>query len=307
MPCYHPVLAYRGKHKSDNGKYPIVFNPKDGFSDLTVTIPCGWCLGCRLERARQWKVRIMHEASLYEDNSFLTLTYAPENLPANGSLVKRDLQLFFKRLRKKLDVPIKYYAVGEYGEQLRRPHYHVCVFGYGFPDKVLWKYNIQPDRSLYRSALLESVWPYGFSSVGTLTPDSAGYVARYVQKKVTGERSISHYQGKTPEFALMSRGGRNGHGIAYDWFKKFSTDVYPKDFVTMKGRKERPPRYYDSLYEGTDPDVIKAVKAIRAEHAREHGPTLRRLLDMEHFRQVLVKNALPRPLEDGNSNPMEAL
>lgn len=302
MPCFHPVLAYRGKHKSANGKYPIVFNCRDGFSDLTVTIPCGWCLGCRLEKARQWKVRIMHEASLNESNCFLTLTYRPEDLPAGGSLVKRDLQLFFKRLRKRLDVPIKYYAVGEYGEALSRPHYHVCVFGFDFPDKVLWQYDKRPDRSLFRSALLEDVWSFGFSSVGTLTPDSASYVARYVQKKITGERAVSHYSGKVPEFALMSRGGRNGHGLAYDWFKQYSTDVYPKDFVTMKGKKERPPRYYDALYEVTDAERMIKIKAARAAHAKDNPESLRRLFERERYKKLVVKHSLRRHFEDGTDN-----
>lgn len=302
MPCFHPVLAYRGKHKSDKGKYPIVFNPRDGFSDLTVTIPCGWCLGCRLEKARQWKVRIMHESTLHDANCFLTLTYNDDNLPVGRTLVKRDLQLFFKKLRKRLNVPVKYYAVGEYGEDFSRPHYHVCLFGYDFPDKVLWKFKPKQDRSLYRSPLLESVWKHGFSSVGTLTPDSAGYVARYVQKKVTGKCADAHYQGKIPEFALMSRGGRSGHGIAYDWFQEYSTDVYPKDFVTIKGRRERPPRYYDSLYESSDPDIMLSIKANRAEYARLNPDSGRRLLQREKYHINLIKHQLKRNLEAGNES-----
>lgn len=290
MPCFHPVLAYRGRHNSKTGKRPIVFNPKDGYSDLTVTIPCGYCLGCRLEKARQWKVRIMHEASLREANCFVTLTYAPENLPEGGTLVKRDLQLFFKRLRKKVGEGIKYYAVGEYGSELARPHYHICFFGIDFPDKVLWRSHFKPDRCLYRSALLESVWPYGYSSVGSLTPESAGYVARYVQKKVTGDRGKAHYGDRLPEFALMSRGGRSGHGIGYDWFAKYSSDVYPKDFVTVKGKKERPPRYYDNLYSDSNPAVMDSVKVKRAQGAKKDAESLRRLFERERAKKLVVKS-----------------
>lgn len=303
MPCFHPVLAYRGRHNSVTGKRPLVFNPKDGYSDLTVTIPCGYCLGCRLEKARQWKVRIMHEASLNQHNCFVTLTYRPEMLPEGGTLVKRDLQLFFKRLRKKVGEGIKYYAVGEYGAQLERPHYHICLFGYDFPDKVLWKYDFRPERSLYRSPLLESCWsvgkvPIGYCSVGSLTPQSASYVARYVQKKVTGDRGKAHYGDRLPEFALMSRGGRTGRGIGYDWFAKFSSDVYPKDFVTMEGKKERPPRYYDSLYESQEPERMKAVKAKRSQAAQKDPDSLRRLFEREHAKKLTVKASLKRHYEE---------
>ena len=283
---------------SANGKYPLVFNPKDGYSDLTVTIPCGQCLGCRLEKARQWKVRIMHEAQLHESNSFVTLTYAPEFLPEGGGLVKRDLQLFFKRLRKRVGQGIKYYAVGEYGSELSRPHYHICLFGFDFPDKVLWKFDPRPERSLYRSALLETVWTFGYSSVGALTAESAGYVARYVQKKVTGVKASEHYGDKPREFAVMSRGGRCGHGIAYDWFGVFSSDVFPKDFVTLKGRKEKPPRYYDALYEERNPERFKEVKEKRLRKAKEEEKSLRRLSGIEHVKMLVTGRTLKRPLEE---------
>ena len=93
MPCYHPMLGYRSSVLSATGKSPIVFSPKKAFVDLSVKIPCGKCLGCRLERARQWAIRCMHEASMYELNSFVTLTYNDKFLPANGSVSKREMQL----------------------------------------------------------------------------------------------------------------------------------------------------------------------------------------------------------------------
>lgn len=248
----------------------------------------------------------MHEASLHEENCFITLTYAPENLPENGTLVKRDLQLFFKRLRKQTKKEgIKYYAVGEYGKELQRPHYHICVFGYDFDDKVLWKANSIPNRALYRSKLLETLWTDGYSSVGSLTPDSAGYVARYCNKKITGANATVHYDGKLPEFALMSRGGRSGHGIAWEWFQKYSTDVYPKDFVTLKGRKERPPRYYDNLEEQNDSDILLSVKAKRRQYAQEHPESGRRLLEREKYKRLVTKT-LVRHFETGETDIQEA-
>lgn len=301
MPCYHPTIAYRGKKTNpETGKRPLSFNPREGYIDLPVKIPCGGCLGCRLEKARQWRLRMMHEAELHEDNSFITLTYAPENLPPGGTLVKRDLQLFMKRLRKRFGEGIKFYGVGEYGSLLKRPHYHVILFGHDFQDKTLWFAGKSRKENLYRSKDLEKLWTVGFTTVGSVTVDSCGYVARYVTKKITGKMAEKHYQGKQPEFALMSRGGKNGRGLAYDWFKKYSTDVYPKDFVTLKGTKQRPPAYYDKLYEQFMPEAYQEVKLSRLRWAEENEVTPRRLQQKEKYAESMARRNLKRKLEEGD-------
>lgn len=303
MPCYHPILAYRGRRTNpETGKRPLVFNPTDGFTDLTEKLPCGKCIGCRLEKARQWQVRILHEAQLHEKNCFVTLTYSPLTLPPGGTLVKRDLQLFMKNLRYKMGEGIKYYAVGEYGPKMDRPHYHLCLFGVDFDDKTMWKYKPRLDKCLYRSKTLESIWQKGYSSCGSLTPDSAGYVARYIQKKITGKMAEKHYEGKLPEFALMSRGGRQGRGLAYEWFAKYSTDVYPKDFTTIKGRKHRPPRYYDKLYEDAQPEIMKEIKISRILYQKEHEISLRRLKAKEKYATSMANRNLKRNYEGGSDD-----
>lgn len=82
MPCFRPLKGYKSRVRNrDTGKRSIVFNPREGFHDLPVTLPCGQCIGCRLERSRQWAIRCAHEASLYEENCFITLTYRDEDLP----------------------------------------------------------------------------------------------------------------------------------------------------------------------------------------------------------------------------------
>ena len=187
MACYHPLKGYRSSELTKNGKRKIVFNRNQGYADLPVTVPCGQCIGCRLERSRQWAIRCHHEASLYENNSFITLTYADEYLPQNGSLDLNAQQKFFKRLRKKYGSGIRFYACGEYGSKFGRPHYHACLFNHDFADKTLWK--ITNDVPLYRSSSLEELWPYGHSSVGNVTFQSAAYVARYILKKITGEHA----------------------------------------------------------------------------------------------------------------------
>ena len=151
-------------------------------------VPCGQCIGCRLERSRQWAIRCVHEASLHTDNCFITLTYSPDCLPSDGSLNHDDFQKFFKRLRKHIaPKKIRYYMCGEYGEDLQqpsklgRPHFHACLFGLDFDDKQL--YIVRDDVKLYTSATLEKIWGKGFVTIGDVTFESAAYVARYIAKK----------------------------------------------------------------------------------------------------------------------------
>ena len=137
MPCYSPLTAYKGK-STDSGKMCLSFKRSEGLfgSFSAINLPCGQCIGCRLERSRQWAVRCMHEASLHDENSFLTLTYSDENLPPGGSLHLPDFQNFMKRLRKSIAPKrVRFYHCGEYGDILSRPHYHALLFGYDFDDR----------------------------------------------------------------------------------------------------------------------------------------------------------------------------
>lgn len=252
LACYHPLRAVMVKAGSVS---TISFK----FDDVGkgISLPCGRCIGCRLERARQWAVRIMHEAEFHAVNSFITLTYDDGHLPKGGSLDVRSCQLFLKRLRFELDpIRIRFFLCGEYGEATGRPHYHAIIFGYGFPDKVALADRKNGEHILYRSPLLERVWSFGISSVGSVTFDSANYVANYATKKVVGKDAGKHYGGRKPEFLLMSR--RPGIGRA--WIEKFTSDVYPSDEVIVKERACRPPRYYDQVLEAKSPLLSKALK-----------------------------------------------
>jgi len=303
VPCFHPMKGYRARRAEPSGKRRIVFNKKDGFEDLPVTVPCGQCAGCRLERSRQWAIRCMHEASLYDQNCFITLTYNNEHLPDDRSLNVRDFQLFMKRLRKKYGADIRFFHCGEYGSKLGRPHYHACLFNFDFADKELFK--LSNDVPLYRSNSLEQLWPFGFSTIGDVTFESAAYVARYVMKKVNGDAAKDHYQyvdpvsGEVhqlkPEYITMSR----RPGIGRDWIEKFRDDVYPGDFVVVRGKKCRPPRYYDREYEIMDPDGFKEIKRQRksasAEHADNNTPAR---LKVREKVQLSKLRRLPRSLED---------
>ena len=164
MPCYKPLTGYRSKFLSKNGKRPIVFSTATGYVDRKVIVPCGRCTGCRLKYAAQWAMRCMHESQLHSRNSFITLTYNNENLPADKSINKEEMQKFFKRLRKKLgNNSIRYFACGEYGDKTSRPHYHAIIFGEDFSNDRTVHTKSKTGDLLYRSKNLEKIWTKGHS------------------------------------------------------------------------------------------------------------------------------------------------
>lgn len=297
MACYYPIDAWRSKFKNPSGKRPLVFKEADAISPFAaLQIPCGRCIGCRLEYSRQWAIRCVHEASLYDANCFITLTYAPEHLPEGGTLVKRDFQLFMKKLRKRFPgSKIRFYHCGEYGEREGRPHYHACLFNFDFPDKIFWKnQNGQP---LYISPILDSIWGKGFSSIGSVTFESAAYVARYILKKQTGEQSFLHYADidqdtgevlfvRDKEYTTMSR----KPGIGKPWLDKYMTDVFPSDSVVMRGKLMKPPRFYDSHFEVLEPEMMDAVKRLRKRNAKKHSADNTR--DRLKVRETVLKSKL---------------
>ena len=228
MPCVHPLTAWRGEWK-DNGKREIIFDRSKckKIQPEEIKLPCGQCVGCRLERSRQWAMRCVHEASLHKENMFLTLTYDKDHLPASQSLVLEDFQKFMKRYRRYANVPLRFFHCGEYGEITFRPHYHSCIFGHSFDDKILWA--TKNGNRLYTSRALNLLWGKGYCIIGDVTFDSAAYVARYIMKKITGEKAEEHYKGRKPEYVTMSR----RPGIGKGWYDKWKEDIYPHDYVII--------------------------------------------------------------------------
>lgn len=308
MPCYHPLDAWRGAVAPSSGKARLIFKRPDGKFTPDLQVPCGKCIGCKLEYSRQWAVRCMHEASLHEQNCFVTITYDDTHLPYGGTLVKEDLQKFQKRLNKWCTSYIgqapRFFQCGEYGETLGRPHYHLCLFGFDFYDKVRLKEN-ERGEILYTSELLTKLWGRGEHDqqlIGDLTFESAAYVARYVTKKITGSMAEDHYtrildSGEMiqlePEFVTMSRGGR-GHrgGIGREWFSRFSSDVFPSDEVVCRGFAAKPPRYYDELLAKSDVLAHAAMRQERIAKAsrREADGTPERLRVREAVRLSRIKS-----------------
>lgn len=255
VPCFHPLNGFRAPGGG------ISFNPKTGYVDQAMAVPCGRCIGCKLERSRQWAVRLLHERTQHEFSCFITLTYADRYLPQGGTLVKAHFQSFMKRLRRQYPIPIRFFHCGEYGENLERPHYHAILFGIDFPDKTIW----ERDSKLYRSPTLDKLWGMGYCTIGAVTFESAAYVASYCVKKVSGPLAAAHYAGRLPEYVTMSRAG----GIGSDWFLKYSSDVYPHDEVITQGRPAKPPRFYDKRLEKSDPKAFSRVKRSRLLEALE--------------------------------------
>ena len=298
MACYHPLQAYRSQEGRNplTGKWPITFDIYKGYSDLPMTIPCGQCIGCRLEKSRQWAIRCVHEATLYKNNSWITLTYNNESLKSN-SLNKRDYQLFMKRLRKRFGNNIRYFQCGEYGELEKRPHYHAILFNHDFDDKQFFK-KTPTGYPLYTSKELQKLWPYGYSAIGGVTFETTAYTARYALKKVTGVPAENHYNGRLPEYITMSR----RPGIAREWYNQFKTDVYPHDYLVIRdGLKCKPPKYYDNLFDIQYPDQMQKIKSKRKKQLDQHSENnTPERLEIREYIQYLKADKLKRPLEKGD-------
>lgn len=303
MPCYKPLKAWYGKNLTALGKRAVVFTRKDAYTDLQLELPCGRCIGCKLEKSRQWAMRCTHEQQLHKHTCFLTLTYSPENLPPFGTLVLKDVQNFLKRLRKALHpIKLRFFLCGEYGELEGRPHYHIILYGYDFPDKKPWRKTPRGDQ-LYRSPKLEKIWDLGASEIGSVTFESAAYVARYSTKKITGPMAADYYSrvdldtGEVfnikPEFATMSR----RPGIGAGWFDIYQTDAYPKDSLVLRGKQMRPPRFYDNRYEMLSPEGMQKIRAKRKREGKKSvdNQTPERLAVREEIQLYKLKS-LPRSI-----------
>jgi len=286
VPCTRRLKAYRG---IEGG---IAFSSRDGYYDRPLELACGQCMDCRLRRARDWALRMMHESQSYDANCFITLTYDDGHLPEDHGLRLRDWQLFAKRLRKSVG-RFRFYHVGEYGERTLRPHYHALLFGVDFSaDRKLFK--VDGAYHLYTSEELQKVWDKGHCLIGELSFDSCCYVARYVTKKLKAPKIRSLYTAKcaheaekvfqrmdpetgevwsvAPEYATMSRGGNASDGVQLGgigkrYFEKFEKEIYVSDSVVDRGREYRPPRFYDRLLEVRDVDRYRRIARGRRERA----------------------------------------
>lgn len=281
--CTKPLLAFPdGKTESGAQNYRIISyrqaekilatDHSFGFVDIPkashiLQIPCGKCQECKLRYAKTWSDRCMLESKFHDSSYFITLTYSDEHLPyvekdglKSPTLKKSDFQNFMKRLRDRLDYPVRFYMCGEYGTNTRRPHYHAIIFGLKLDDLVFYKKSPAGDI-LYMSPFLEDIWSLGYVVVGDVTPNSCGYVARYVSKKVgTDLNEVYAKTGITREYTTMSL--KPGIGK-----KAYSPDMFRKGYLSLStekgGVKIFPPRYFEKFYQKDCPDEFLEYKKVR--------------------------------------------
>ncbi|AXH77036.1 MAG: replication initiator protein [Microviridae sp.] len=302
MPCFQPLKAYRSvERNAQTGKYGLTFNGKNALIEGSqIRLPCGQCVGCRLDKARQWAIRCEHEAAMHDRNCFITLTYDQVHVPEDFSVRLRDWQLFMKRLRKRVGHDrVRFLATGEYGDNGLRPHYHALLFGFDFADKRHW--TTRRDNRCYKSEMLEDVWGMGQCEIGTVTYKSSSYVARYCMKKMTGTKADEHYFRISPvdgkayrvatEFCVMSR----RPGVGSTWFDRYAADAFPSDFLVVDGRKVRPPDYYWRKLAEEDQDPVKRARR-RAQLQSKLNNTPERLAVREELLSSRV-NRLQRTLQ----------
>lgn len=276
MSCVSPLKAYWRSATRD----AITFDKNKSSTKISFGLPCGRCIGCKMDKARQWGLRCLHEKKMWIDNQYVTLTYNDDCLPPGGSVSLRDVQLFMKRLRKAKgstkDNPLRFFLGAEYGEYNRRPHYHALLFNCAFDDKVLHSQNARGEP-LYTSAQLAELWGHGFCTLGEVTFDSAVYCAKYALKRlnITEESSPearAAYEARyvvydadgivyerDREFAVMSR--RPGLGALY--YDKYGGEIRAHDSIIQDGREVRPPRFYDTRSDVIDPETFARHKRKR--------------------------------------------
>lgn len=303
--------------------YPIpIFYTIDGQeTGLNIKVPCGRCIGCRLDYSRQWALRSIHEAQMhnnFHDCSFLTLTFNNDMLNRRSnpnSLNKTAFRSWLKRLRKAVkceyNKEFRIMACGEYGSKHLRPHYHMLIYGFNFPDKYVYKYNKVHGIEVlyYRSPFLEKVWspaysnePFGFSVIGDVNFESSAYVARYVTKKLFGKQSVI-YKDIEPEFLTTSR----MPGLGYDWLLKYYKEIFSRGFCyNPKGFKAPIPRYYVNKLQEIDENLYSEYRMTQFNNMCDNlfkeniDITHQRLIAREEFKKMNL-NLLVRQYEF-NSN-----
>lgn len=237
MSCYEPIPAHQDRPGGVVRLYPEV-------GSANISLPCGSCLGCRTDRAVQWGRRCVHEASLYNWNCFLTLTYDDEHLPPGGHLLPEDLQLFMKRLREAVrrsadgllsdrSRPVRFFACGEYGETSDRPHFHILLFNCSFSDGSACGDNIFVSRAVSK------LWTFGIHRYGSVTEKSAQYVAGYSLKKHGLAPCDRDGVPRPRAFLRMSL----KPGIGVPWLEKFA-DSLESGFTVVDGKPVAVPRSY---------------------------------------------------------------
>lgn len=308
--------------------YSAFRNYMDKYMDYQY-IPCRHCVECKSRYAQEWSIRCYHEFQMREVGSFITLTI--DTMKAKDFLEEKNLRRYCKRcvkgnryikypidytlckgllldwlkkfrdyLYKKYEISIRYFGCGEYGEKdvSQRPHYHLLIFGYNFPDKIFYK-NSDKGVPIYLSEELFKSWKYGICTVQDINHKACMYTAKYVMKKLSfkdAQSEFEEYYGREPEFLVMSKGNCQSNrcpyindiiknckgikslrdlnnpyckfcnktrgGLGYDWFLKYKIDVLKIGYVVIDGIKYSIPKYYLNILKLTDLNLYDKYKIV---------------------------------------------
>lgn len=269
MECIRPLKA------GFDSDYNITFSPKNFNKELEpFAFPCRKCLACRLNGAREKAIRSIHEAFMHENNIFLTLTYDNDHV-GDGKLHYEHFQSFMDKLRKytyrKLPksaqdrARISYIVTGEYGETFKRPHWHAILFNYA-PDDATKHYITERGEQVFTSELLSKLWSKGNIEYGSVSLESAGYVARYAAKKLVHGKDQDHdYH---PVHKTSSK-----RAIGKSFIETYYKDIFTKGYVVLpNGEKAGIPRYYEDWFKKNHPiqyeTYVTTIKLAAANNAR---------------------------------------
>lgn len=298
-------LTQWNKAKDGHKYHPAKIIKKDDLNDLEMLkkydnamhykktiIPCQKCIGCRLDYAKDWANRTYLESTLYKHNYFITLTYDEEHLEYNEELIDQDgrswtdngnflptiktetFETFLNTLRKIFEREyhhkgIRFIGCGEYGEESARPHYHLILLNCPFPAETFFEPRIKNNNVYYRNTILERAWKKGISNICEANWQTMSYTARYITKKVNGEAEIELYyaNGIIKEFFRQSR----DPGIGKPYYDLHKEKIYESDSILISNKKgvhrEKPPLYFDKLFEQENPEKWKEIKRKREQAA----------------------------------------
>lgn len=316
MACYHPLIRIEDltvwNKGADGHKYhPAKIIKQESLNDLeilkkysgsmhykTTIIPCGKCIGCRLDYSQDWANRTYLESQLYKENYFVTLTYDDEHLivkdeitdkdgftwlneDQNATLSTEDFERFLNTFRQimkrdyKVD-GIRFIGCGEYGEESQRPHYHFILLNCPLPSETFFEPRIKNGNTYFRNTIIERAWTKGISNICPANWETMAYTARYITKKINGEGSEQLYaaNGLIKEFFRQSR----MPGIGKPYYDLHKDEIYKNDYILVKTKKgtayRTPPKYFDDLYEEEEPEKFKEIKWKREQKA-EYGKRLK--------------------------------
>lgn len=298
MSCLSPRDAWPPPPGSADRRF--VYSPAKSYAGAVPRkLPCGQCVACLLDKARDWSTRALHELQMHGGiGAFLTCTLADEHMPPGGSLSVTLHQQFMQRLRHRYG-SFRFLGCGEYGSQRKRLHYHYLIFGLDFPDKVPWSMG-DSGEVLYRSPSLDETWRMGHVLIGAITAKSADYVARYTTKKLDGSTSEERYRRADPvtgevyqvrpEKLFCSR----RPGIGMPWFEAFKADAFPSDFIVINGERRPVPRAYAKRLIGIEAlkKMVRGRAAGRARAADNTGARLATRLELRKLRFARLQRSM---------------